>query len=370
MIFNILNAYPESWQITFQDPATEMMRGIVDLHHDIFAFLTLILIFVSVILFSIILLFGDSFLQQLQAYYRGSMFRLPSASSEKMMIGTIPYKLWYSFYFGNYVTPQRLIVKSSRKGRILFPNTSKYHTKHNWTHNTRLEIIWTLVPTFILLCIATPSFALIYALDEILAPEITIRVIGRQWYWSYEINTHVFNEGAAPFTIQTNYTNTFADDFVQTHDVDFRSDSGLKSSDTSYALANTNREFSYVVHDSYLLPEEDLLEGQMRLLDVDKPLILPEQTGIRLLVSASDVLHSWAVPSFGIKIDAIPGRLNEQLMFIQFTGSFFGQCSEICGVNHGFMPIRIDVITRKSFIELLARQELFDFGLNRVHILS
>lgn len=166
----------------------------------------------------------------------------------------------------------------------------------NFTHSNLIEIIWTSVPALILLSLASPSFSLLYSLDEISNPELTLKILGHQWYWSYEMS-------------------------------DFNS-----CSDTY------NLKYS-----SYMLTNESLKEnssiGFFRNLETNKRVVLPVNTHLRLLITAVDVLHSWTIPSFGVKVDACPGRLNQANLFIKRFGVFFGQCSEICGVNHGFMPI-------------------------------
>lgn len=167
-----------------------------------------------------------------------------------------------------------------------------------FVHSKELEIIWTTVPALILLILATPSFTLLYAMDEISEPELSLKILGHQWFWSYEIS-------------------------------DFTS------------CSNSDQSLKYV---SYMLVLEGLPKpklGYFRLLETNKRVVLPVNTHLRLLVSAADVLHSWTIPSFGLKVDACPGRLNQVNLFIKRVGVFFGQCSEICGVNHGFMPIAI-----------------------------
>nr|ARX95730.1 cytochrome c oxidase subunit II [Protochauliodes biconicus] len=160
-----------------------------------------------------------------------------------------------------------------------------------------IEIIWTILPAVTLIFIALPSLRLLYLLDEISDPSITLKTIGHQWYWSYEYS-----------------------DFL-------------------------NLEF-----DSYMIPSNENTLSSFRLLDVDNRIILPMLSQIRVLVSAADVLHSWTVPSLGVKIDATPGRLNQTSFFINRPGLFYGQCSEICGANHSFMPITIESIPTKLFI--------------------
>jgi cytochrome c oxidase subunit 2 len=181
-----------------------------------------------------------------------------------------------------------------------------YFTKTNefieFYHSTKIEIFWTVLPATILLTLASPSFTLLYSMDEIINPEISLKVIGHQWFWSYEIS-------------------------------DFNS------------CKENNKSFKF---SSYMLTDEELnknknkyTKGCFRILETNKRVVLPASTHIRLLVSAVDVLHSWTIPSFGLKIDACPGRLNQSNLFLKRLGIFYGQCSEICGVNHGFMPIVI-----------------------------
>nr|QYA18175.1 cytochrome c oxidase subunit II [Isoscelipteron pectinatum] len=173
---------------------------------------------------------------------------------------------------------------------------------NNFTHRYLLEgqtieIIWTILPAITLIFIALPSLRLLYLLDDIDNPSITLKSIGHQWYWSYEYS-----------------------DFM-------------------------NIEF-----DSYMIPTNELENNNFRLLDVDNRTTLPMNTQVRIIVTAADVLHSWTVPALGVKVDATPGRLNQTNFFINRPGLFFGQCSEICGANHSFMPIVIESIPMNNFI--------------------
>nr|YP_009160967.1 cytochrome c oxidase subunit II [Cornufer vitianus]AIZ97077.1 cytochrome c oxidase subunit II [Cornufer vitianus] len=152
-----------------------------------------------------------------------------------------------------------------------------------------IELVWTVLPAITLVVIALPSLRILYLMDEINFPEITIKTIGHQWFWSYEYSDLV--------------------------DLEF---------------------------DSYMIPSDNLLSGGFRLLEVDNRMVVPFATSTRMIISAEDVLHSWAVPSLGIKLDAIPGRLNQAAFTIGHPGIFYGQCSEICGANHSFMPIVIE----------------------------
>nr|QGT77363.1 cytochrome c oxidase subunit 2 [Parapotamon spinescens] len=165
--------------------------------------------------------------------------------------------------------------------------------------NQTIELIWTTIPAIILIFIALPSLRLLYLLDEVNSPSITLKTIGHQWYWSYEYS-----------------------DFIQL-------------------------EF-----DSYMIPNKSL--SDFRLLDVDNRTILPMNTQIRILITAADVIHSWTIPSLGVKADAVPGRLNQVSFLINRPGLFLGQCSEICGANHSFMPIMIESISINSFLNWIS----------------
>jgi cytochrome c oxidase subunit 2 len=174
-------------------------------------------------------------------------------------------------------------------------------------HNTLLEVVWTVTPAIILVFIAVPSFALLYALEELIEPSLTIKIMGHQWYWVYE------------------YSNC--------------------------TLPNLSEHVDDRKFESYMIPTDDLYQGQLRLLEVDNRLFVPSKTHLRILVSAADVLHCWAVPSLGVKVDACPGRINQASIFIKRDGVFYGQCSEICGVNHGFMPIVVQSLPVEDWMK-------------------
>jgi len=167
---------------------------------------------------------------------------------------------------------------------------------YKFTHNDVLETIWTVLPSIILVFITIPSLLVLFALDEVGKPVLTVKAVGHQWYWSYEVT----------YTSQDNETKTWN-------------------------------------FDSYMTAAADLISGQHRNLEVDNTLYLPVNTHVRLLATSMDVIHSWAVPALGVKVDAVPGRLNQVGLFIDRFGTFYGQCSEICGTNHAFMPIRVHV---------------------------
>lgn len=236
---------PEAWQIGFQDSASPIMEGIVNLHNDIFFFLLVIVVLVAWMMYRTLVLFHEK-------------------------SNTVPAR--------------------------------------NLIHGTVIEIVWTILPSIILLLIAVPSFALLYAMEEVIDPAITIKAIGHQWYWSYEY-----------------------------------SDYNKSDEDT-------------IAFDSYMVPEDELTEGQFRLLEVDNRVVVPTNTHIRIITTSADVLHSWALPSGGIKMDACPGRLNQTDLFLKREGVYYGQCSEICGVNHGFMPIVVEAVSLNDYVTWISNK--------------
>lgn len=169
----------------------------------------------------------------------------------------------------------------------------------------QIETIWTIVPAIILVFLALPSLRLLYLTDEVSNPSLTLKAIGHQWYWRYE------------------YT-----------------------------------DFTDIEIDSYMVPTSDLQPGEYRLLEVDNRVVLPIQIEVRVLVTAADVIHAWTVPALGVKVDAVPGRLNQLGFTINNPGVFYGQCSEICGANHSFIPICIEVVNLKTFTNWISNFEL------------
>nr|QXT44286.1 cytochrome c oxidase subunit 2 [Astalotermes sp. C JRA-2021a] len=165
-----------------------------------------------------------------------------------------------------------------------------------------IETLWTIAPAIILVFIAMPSLRLLYLMDEIHNPVLTLKTVGHQWYWSYEYS-----------------------------------------------------DFTKVEFDSYMVQQEDLQVNSFRLLDTDNRVVLPMNSPIRMIVTAADVLHSWTVPSLGVKTDATPGRLNQVSFSINRPGVLYGQCSEICGANHSFMPIAIESVSTNQFINWVSK---------------
>lgn len=180
-----------------------------------------------------------------------------------------------------------------------------------------IEIIWTVAPIFILFVIAAPSLKVLYLTDDPFSPNLTIKAIGHQWYWSYEYS-----------------------------------------------------DFPEVEFNSYITPQEDNSIKDSRLLETDNNLVIPVNTQIRVISTAADVIHSWTIPSLGVKADAIPGRLNQLIFTVKRPGLFYGQCSEICGANHRFMPIKLEVVPISDFTSWILNVESLDGWIISVSLLN
>ena len=236
---------PRSWGLYFQDTASPQMEAIIELHDNIMFYLVIILFGVGWIMLSII---------------------------------------------KNYTAS-------------ISPISHKY-----LNHGTLIELIWTITPALILVLIAFPSFKLLYLMDEVSDPAMSVLAEGHQWYWSYQYP-----------------------DFL-------------------------NSDNDFIEFDSYLIPESDLEDGALRMLEVDNRVIIPELTHVRFIITAADVIHSFACPALGIKVDAYPGRLNQASILVNRAGIFYGQCSELCGILHSSMPIVIESVSIEKFLAWLYEQ--------------
>tara|TARA_Y100001970_G_scaffold287520_1_gene412386 strand:+ start:2873 stop:3703 length:831 start_codon:yes stop_codon:yes gene_type:complete len=240
----------EDWQLSFQEPATDLMSDIISFH--------------SYILMPIIT--GISILV---------LFLL----------------LYIAFRF----------------------NSSRNHTASTTTHNTVVEILWTVIPVILLIIIAIPSFRLLYVSETIPKADLTIKAIGNQWYWSYEYP-----------------------------------------------------DYGDIVFDANMLNDDELSDPKLRLLETDTQIVVPVNKVVKLQITSNDVLHAWTIPAFGVKMDAVPGKLNETWFKANKEGIFYGQCSELCGPRHAFMPINVKVVSDKEFKDWIgfAKEEYASENIN------
>lgn len=234
-------SFPKEWQLNLQTPASPMAQMMYDFHTELFWIMTIITLFVLALLLICIFRFNEK-------------------------ANPVPSKT---------------------------------------THNSVLEVVWTVLPIVILVVIAIPSYRLLFFADRTTEAEMTMKIIGNQWFWSYEY---------------------------------------------------PDQEISF---DSIPRPDNeiDTAKGEHRLLEVDKHVVLPVGTNIRLLFTATDVLHAWTIPAFGVKLDSVPGRINETWVRIDKEGRYYGQCSELCGVNHSFMPIVVDAVSKEKFQAWVSKEK-------------
>ena len=337
---------PKDWQLGFQDPASDGMRDIVNFHNN--------LLLPIIIAISVFVLF-------LMVYacirFRASRNPNPSKTTHNvtveilwtlipcliLIVMAVPsFKILYIFL--SYFVASNALANQPKDWQLGFQEAASstmrdivnFHDKillpiiiaisvfvlflmvyacirfrasanpvpSKRTHNVAVEVLWTLIPCLILIVMAVPSFKILYKQDTIPKADVTIKAVGYQWYWGYE-----------------------------------------------YPDEN-------IIFDSYMVKEKDLKENQPRLLTVDNEVYVPVDKVVKVMITANDVLHAWALPSFGVKRDAVPGRINETWFKADRTGTFYGQCSELCGIKHAFMPITVNVVTEEEYKKWLEKAKV------------
>ena len=260
-------------------------------------------VFVTVLLTSAVIVANEAMAEQFRSAPWQMGFQEPRSPSAERIFAFHDLLLWIEGAIVVFVLALMIyiIIKFNAKSNPV-PSTT--------THNTLLEVVWTVVPILILVFISVPSLKLLYFTDRTANPELTIKVTGNQWYWTYE--------------------------YPDNNEIEF---------------------------DSVILSDDELEEGQPRMLSVDNALVLPVNTNIRFILGTNDVIHNFAMPALGLKLDTTPGRVNETWVSINDEGMYYGMCSELCGVNHGFMPISIEAVSKEAFNEWLVDAEE-EFGAN------
>lgn len=384
-------AYPKRAQIGFQEPVSPVMEGIIDFHHDLMFFLAFILGFVCWFLYNIGYSFIANFTYELITYQNSSplLFQNPYRSTERVTYVRAPsrknHHLWLEIIWT--IIPALILVSIVLPSFALIYSMDEFFlhprltlkaigNQWYWTYNygcaleyktdeknysfSRAFAIWESLnrydPVFLLADESVQRRK--QFVNNILKPEIAPL---KSLKTNFRFSDVPVSERYEFITRKLAATELLA---VQQRRVASAQDvfsNKLLTNLSEMSLSPTPRYHFALKFDSYMKSEDSLLPGQMRLLEVDKRVLLPTLTGIRLLVSSYDVLHSWAVPSFGIKLDGCPGRLNQTFLYIKEEGLFYGQCSEICGVNHAFMPIAIRTISSDEFNLWLAKRiSIFD----------
>lgn len=323
--------------VSFNDPSSAFAEHLIHLYNIVWIILIFVVFFILVLLIRIIYLFNWNFL-----YFSSNLY----LSFIKI---SLEYFLALSFLLEDSTTTNLILkrlnlIETSTSGLNTIglnlwynKNSRAFLTISEISEYRILEVVWCLLPIGSLLMISTPTFSLIFSLDACVDPAYTIKIVGRQWYWTYSVDALIDNftetndESAAEF-LKTKPSYVSVKDYNKYN---------LRLSTMTLPIS-----FEF---DSNLVSEEDLINGTHRLLEVDNRLFLPVGIPVRLLITSSDVLHSWAVPNLGIKVDAVPGRLNQFIVEIKRPGVFYGQCSELCGPFHGFMPIVIQAVSLDVF---------------------
>jgi len=352
-----------TWEVGFVDPSSAFAESLIRLYNYVWFYLILVLFIVVVLLSRVVYLFT----------WKASFFR-----SEIFFKLMTPFLKYFISLRHNFVARSKLFrslsvlneVKSKKVKLNIWYNDRRYY---DWfwrksmkemekylkiadaSEYKRLEVVWCGLPTIILLSLATPSLAFIYTIDPSIDPIYTIKVIGRQWYWNYSFDGYINIEDKKSELYKHTERYKKIHGYIE------------KLRNSNYYIMNPDlvlsewNEFFYNLHnykpivkithsfDSVMKTDSDLVQGTHRLLEVDNRLILPVGVPIRFVVTSLDVIHSWAVPSLSIKVDAVPGRLNQFIVEVNKPGIYFGQCSESCGPLHGYMPIVIVAVPADQF---------------------
>jgi len=353
-ILSLLN-----WEVGFVDPSSYFAESLIRLYNFAWFHLILVLFIVIILIARAIYLFTwkasfyksevfFNFMKPILRYFislrhnllaRSKLFRSLSILNE-VKTNKVRLNIWYN--------DRRYINWAWRRPMI---EAEKFLKVSDAAEYKRLEVVWCGLPTVILLSLATPALAFIYTLDPAIDPIYTIKIIGRQWYWNYSIEAYIKVDYQSEHWKHTELSKKFNEFLAKLHVPYFLNHDILKDWEEFFYNLHTYSDYVRVTYtfDSVMTVEADLIKGTHRLLEVDNRLVLPIGVPIRFIVTSLDVIHSWAVPSLSIKVDAVPGRLNQFIVEINKPGIYFGQCSELCGPLHGFMPIVITAVPPTEF---------------------
>jgi len=315
--------YSNRFEVYFSNPKSWVLWAILDLHDYISYFLINVLV--------VVLVFAAYCLLLQQS---DSNFLFKNYENSKIF---------------NKFSESKKFIKSYHKFKL-----------EDFCHAPRVEFFWTVVPLIMLAFMGWPSFKTLYAVEQLVDPLHSVVVVGNQWYWSY---------GYSDFDIISNLILELDTkknmDMLKEHAIKkFAGDNlvlcielsrAFKNKDLFQLISKYFRDYeeSKIMYDCVIISDEDLPKGYPRLLSTDQVLVLPSHTIVRLMITSNDVIHSWALPSHGIKMDAVPGRINQVNFITSFWGTYWGQCSELCGINHGFMPIEVRVLPMNDYFDFI-----------------
>ena len=341
-----LNDYLNPFTLTFKNPKTLQMFNIIVLYHYVMAFLVGVIIFTFIFIF--LSFFRTYFYFNYKTYYQPQDFC--SFGEFLAYFRSNLFNFRFSQAYENFISYIRIsIIRQKNKHLAFYKRDIKSSLTDQITHAPLLEFLWVIFPALILVAIAYPSIILLYYNEAYVEPVFNITVIGNQWFWTYEYND--FNL----LKLFKRHISSGKSIFKQCH----RNYLELLSLSAFSHNLYLQRDFNVTKEILNSLPQRLTVDCNMiiakdpkflRLLTTDQCLVIPAKTPIRFLITSSDVIHSWAIPSYGIKLDAVPGRINQQILTVPLMGTSWGQCSELCGVNHAFMPIEIKVLAFSDFL--------------------
>ena len=359
LMFPILHVL--SWDISFCDSSSPFAEALVDLYYVIWYVLIIVLVGVIYILVKIVTLFT---------------WNLNFINSTLMRdVSNFIIRLYFNivFMFKDYFNKLSVLSivynlnKKENKDNILnlwYDKKQKFLRVQNASEYRQLEAAWCVTPSFALMSIGNPTFGLIFSLDSTMDPVVTLQVIGHQWYWTYKYEVALYVPSGSELYHQTDkyrfykawqekfFPSLTGNELVELHLglVKVPQPTAEDYNELMQGLMKLKSVVHYTIEfDSTMVATEDLIEGDNRLYEVTEPVVLPVGVPIKILITSADVLHSWSIPGLGVKVDAVPGRINQFIVEAKFPGTLKGQCSELCGTMHAFMPIIVKFVLIPDF---------------------
>jgi heme/copper-type cytochrome/quinol oxidase subunit 2 len=353
-----------SWDISFVDSASPFCEALVDLYYVVWYVLIVILVGVIYILAKIIVLFSWN-LSIVNTAFMKDLYNL------HLRWFLSVFFIFYELFKRTNMIPfiSSINLKSNKKNILNFwynKRKKKFLDIQAISEYRTLETAWCVTPSFALMSIGNPTFGLIFSLDSTMDPAVTLQVTGHQWYWTYDyhVTMHVpYDSDLYQYTDKARWIQAWqtrfspiglsGDELIEYHMNSSKQDSRITEAQTEtlfYGLMKLKSVVHYKISfDSTMIAVDDLNDGEGRLYEVSEYVVLPVGVPIKVLITSADVLHSWSIPNFGIKVDAVPGRINQFVFEIKQCGFYRGQCSELCGTMHGYMPIIVKAVPVKEF---------------------
>jgi len=359
LMFPILQVL--SWDISFCDSSSPFAEALVDLYYVIWYVLIIVLVGVIYILVRIVTLFTWNL-----NFINSTLMKDVSDAVIKLYFNDVFALKDYFNKFNVLPIISNLNKKKNKKNvlNLWYDKKQKFLRVQNASEYRQLEAAWCVTPSFALMSIGNPTFGLIFSLDSTMDPVVTLQVIGHQWYWSYKYEVTLYVPSDSELYQSTDkyrfykawqekfFPSFTGDKLIELHLglLNVPQPNPLDYNELMQGLMKLKSVVHYTIEfDSTMVATEDLNEGDNRLYEVTEPIVLPVGVPIKVLITSADVLHSWSLPAMGIKVDAVPGRINQFIFEAKLPGTYKGQCSELCGTMHAFMPIIAKFVSVKDF---------------------